>query len=316
LSNATSISQQPFFHRIRLFLALSRTPHGILDMATPALGALLWLGAFPPWPVMVLGLLTAFAGYTAVYALNDIIDYRVDKERVQFGKHRASESYLDDVLVRHPMAHGLLSFRAGLLWTVAWSLVALIGAYMLNPVCVLIFIGGCLLEIIYCLMLKVSYLRTVISGGVKTTGAVAAVFAVDPNPSMIFLFFLFLWLFLWEIGGQNIPHDWADIEEDVQLNTDTIPVRFGPVRSTALIIVTLGVAFCLSVISFFHSKIDYELIFFIAAGFAGVFFLVLPACQLYKTKQRDEAMALFNKASYYPLSLLGVVLVKLFFQTL
>jgi 4-hydroxybenzoate polyprenyltransferase len=316
LSNATSISQQPFFNRIRLFLALSRTPHGILDMATPALGALLWLGAFPPWPVMVLGLLTAFAGYTAVYALNDIIDYRVDKERVQFGKHRASESYLDDVLVRHPMAHGLLSFRAGLLWTVAWSLVALIGAYMLNPVCVLIFIGGCLLEIIYCLMLKVSYLRTVISGGVKTTGAVAAVFAVDPNPSMIFLFFLFLWLFLWEIGGQNIPHDWADIEEDVQLNTDTIPVRFGPVSSTALIIVTLGVAFCLSVISFFHSKIDYELIFFIAAGFAGVFFLVLPACQLYKTKQRDEAMALFNKASYYPLSLLGVVLVKLFFQTL
>jgi 4-hydroxybenzoate polyprenyltransferase len=282
-------------------------------MATPALGALLWLGAFPPWPVMALGLLTAFAGYTAVYALNDIIDYRVDKERVQFGKYRASESYLDDVLVRHPMARGLLSFRAGLLWTVAWSLVALIGAYILNPVCVLIFIGGCLLEIIYCLMLKVSYLRTVISGGVKTTGAVAAVFAVDPDPSMIFLFFLFLWLFLWEIGGQNIPHDWADIEEDVQLNTDTIPVRFGPVRSTALIIVTVGAAFCLSMVSFFYSKIDYESIFFLAAGIAGVFFLVLPTFQLYKTKQRGEAMALFNKASYYPLGLLGVVLVKLVF---
>ena len=315
MSNATSIGQQPLFIRIKLFLALSRTPHGILDMATPALGALLWLGVFPPWPVMVLGLLTAFAGYTAVYALNDIIDYRVDKERVRFGKHRASESYLDDVLVRHPMAHGLLSFRAGLLWTAAWSSVALIGAYILNPICVLIFIGGCLLEIIYCLMLKVSYLRTVISGGVKTTGAVAAVFAVDPDPSMIFLLFLFLWLFLWEIGGQNIPHDWADIEEDKQLNTDTIPVRFGPVRSTALIIVTLGVAFCLSMIGFFYSKIDYEWIFILAAGFAGFFFLVMPAYQLYKTKQRDDAMALFNKASYYPLSLLGVVLVKLVFHT-
>ena len=282
-------------------------------MATPVLGALLWLGVLPPWPVMGLGLLTVFAGYTAVYALNEVIDYRVDKERVQFGKHRASESYLDDVLVRHPMARGLLSFRAGLLWTIAWSLVALIGAYILNPVCVLIFIGGCLLEIIYCLMLKVSYLRTAISGGVKTTGAVAAVFAVDPDPSMIFLFNLFLWLFLWEIGGQNIPHDWADIEEDVQLNTDTIPVRFGPVRSTALISVTVGGAFCLSVISFFYSKIVYESIFILAAGFVGFIFLIMPAFRLYKTKQRKEAMALFNKASYYPLALLGVVLAKLIF---
>lgn len=313
MSNATSISHHLMIHRIRLFLALSRTPHGLLDMATPALGALLWLGAFPPWPVMALGVLTAFAGYTAVYALNDIIDYRVDKERVQFGKYQASESYLDDVLIRHPMARGLLSFRAGLLWTIAWSLVALIGAYILNPICVLIFISGCLLEILYCLMLKVSYLRTVISGGVKTTGAVAAVFAVDPNPSMVFLFFLFLWLFLWEIGGQNIPHDWADIEEDERLDTQTIPVRFGPVRSTVIILATLSTAFFLSLTGFRYAKIDYEWIFIFAAGFAGLFFLMMPAYQLSKTKQRDEAMALFNKASYYPLSLLGVVLAKLIF---
>ena len=315
MSNVTSISEQPLFNRIKLFLALSRTPHGLLDMATPALGALLWLGAFPSWPVVVLGLLTAFAGYTAVYALNDIIDYRVDKERVQFGKHQASESYLDDVLVRHPMAHGFLSFRAGLMWTVAWSLIALVGAYLLNPICVLIFLSGCLLEIVYCLLLKVSYLRTVISGGVKTTGAVAAVFAVDPTPNLSFLLFLFLWLFLWEIGGQNIPHDWADIEEDLQLNTQTIPVRFGPARSTTFIIVALGIAFCLSLISFFYSKIDYESIFVLAAGFAGLYFLVGPAWQLYKTQKREEAMALFNKASYYPLALLVVVLVKLVFQS-
>ena len=97
MSNATFISHQPLFNRIKLFLALSRTPHGILDMATPALGALLWLGAFPPWPVVVIGLLTAFAGYTAVYALNDIIDFRVDKERVRFGKHRQSVHILADL---------------------------------------------------------------------------------------------------------------------------------------------------------------------------------------------------------------------------
>ena len=67
--------------RLKLFLALSRTPHGLLDMTTPLYGALLWLGAFPSLTISLLGLITVFAGYTAVYALNDVIDYRVDKRK-------------------------------------------------------------------------------------------------------------------------------------------------------------------------------------------------------------------------------------------
>src|SRR5512135_1255253 len=69
--------------RLKLFLALSRTPHGLLDLAAPALAALLWLGRFPPLSVTALGLLTVFAGYTAVYALNDVVDYRVDREKLR-----------------------------------------------------------------------------------------------------------------------------------------------------------------------------------------------------------------------------------------
>ena len=166
-------------------------------MATPAFGALLWLGAFPSLYIIILGLITVFAGYTAVYALNDVIDYRIDKEKARIaGGLRQSDSYLDAVMVRHPMAQGLLSFKEGLLWTAAWSLLALIGAYMLNPVCMIIFLAGCVLETIYCLMWKVSHFRTIVSGAVKTSGGKAAVFAVDPNPSISFLIGLFLWLFL------------------------------------------------------------------------------------------------------------------------
>ena len=65
---------------LKFFLALSRTPHGLLDMATPALTALLWYGAIPSLRIISLGFITAFAGYTAVYALNDLVDYRVDKK--------------------------------------------------------------------------------------------------------------------------------------------------------------------------------------------------------------------------------------------
>ncbi|MEE9613005.1 MAG: hypothetical protein V3W19_17250, partial [Desulfatiglandales bacterium] len=82
--SATSVqSHYSGLSRLKLFLALSRTPHGLLDMATPALGALIWLGAFPPLRIIILGLITAFAGYTAVYALNDVIGHRTDKEKIQ-----------------------------------------------------------------------------------------------------------------------------------------------------------------------------------------------------------------------------------------
>ncbi len=37
---------------LRLFFSLSRTPHGLLDMCTPAMAAMLWLGSFPPVSVV------------------------------------------------------------------------------------------------------------------------------------------------------------------------------------------------------------------------------------------------------------------------
>ena len=315
MNDTSTFGPQAGRSRIKLFLALSRTPHGLLDMATPALGALLWLGAFPPLRVILIGLLTAFAGYTAVYALNDMIDYRVDKESVQLKNRSESENYLDDVLVRHPMAYGLLSLKEGVYWTAAWSLLAVVGAFMLNPLCVVIFICGCVLEIIYCLLLRITHLRTFVSGGVKTTGAIAAVFAVDPTPSPYFLILLFLWLFFWEVGGQNIPHDWADIQEDRRLNTETIPVRFGPNGATLMILISLLIAFSFSVINFYFSQADYRFPFVLAAAGAGLFLLIIPAVQLYRKKKRRYAMMLFNKASYYPLVILVVVVINLIYRS-
>jgi 4-hydroxybenzoate polyprenyltransferase len=300
--------------KIKLFWALSRTPHGILDMATPALGALLWLGRFPSFDVMLIGLITTFAGYTAVYALNDVIDYRVDKEKLKLCGNFDIECDLDTATVRHPMAQGYLSFKEGLLWTMGWSIVAIWGAYYLNPVCILMFAMGCLLETVYCLLLKVTHLRTLVSGGVKTAGAIAGVFAVDPRPSPIFLFMLFLWLFLWEIGGQNVPNDWSDIEEDRRLNAKTIPVRLGTRSANVIILGSLTASLIFSIVVFYSSPISFEFPFLVAVAATGFFFFVLPAWILYQTKKSPYAMVLFNMASTYPLALLLIVVVKLLKQ--
>jgi len=306
----TSVLNYTGFSRIKLFLALSRTPHGLLDMATPAVAALLWLGVVPSFPIIALGFLTAFAGYTAVYALNDVVDYRVDKEKALECSIPDSEHDLDAVCARHPLAQGLLSLKEGILWTLGWGLVALAGAYALNPTCALIFVAGCLAEAVYCLMLKVSYLRTLVSGAVKTAGGMAAVYAVVPDPSAWFLASLFLWLFFWEIGGQNVPNDWADLNEDRDLRAETIPVLFGAERSAAIIAGSLGLSVALSLFLFWVTPANLGGFYPWGALASGIVLLLMPAYQLYRTRELRHASALFNRASYYPLTMLIVILLS------
>jgi len=259
----------------------------------------------------MIGLVTTFAGYTAVYALNDVVDYRVDQEKIRLCGDFGTGCDLDAVMIRHPMAQGYLSFKEGVLWTAAWSMVALLGAYYLNPVCIVIFIIGCALETVYCLLLKVSHLRTLVSGGVKTAGAIAGVFAVDSNPSPLYVSMMFFWLFSWEIGGQNVPNDWADIEEDRRLRAQTIPVRLGPDRANAVILGSLLMTLMLSMVVFYVSPIPFEFPFAVASMATGLCFLILPAALLYTVKSGQYAMALFNMASYYPVALFVIVVVKL-----
>jgi 4-hydroxybenzoate polyprenyltransferase len=296
---------------LKLFLALSRTTHVLLDLAAPALSALLWLGGFPsPW-IVAIGLLTAFAGYTAVYALNDLVDYRTDVERMRHGVPRETPDYLDTLFVRHPVAQGLLSFRKGLAWAVSWAVMALIGASLLGPVCAVLFVCGIVLEATYCLMLRVSHLRVFVSAVVKTLGGVAAVFAVDPTPSAFFIGLLFVWLFLWEIGGQNVPADWHDLDEDSELGYRTIPVRFGRAGASRIILVCLFMAVGIGV--YLLSSVRGPFSIFCAGGslVAGFFLLILPGWQVYRSKSTTDVDRLFGRASLYPLALLVVFLLSM-----
>ncbi len=294
-----------------LFLALSRTPHGLLDICSPLLAAVLWLGRFPEPQVMVQGTIAAFAGYTAVYALNDIIDYQNDKKKIsQTGFHR-NIGYLDAAFVRHPLAQGFLTMPEAIAWASGWMLISLLNAYLLNPVCALILLIGCALEIMYCLLLQVSHLRTLVSGIVKTLGGLAAIFAVDPSPDPGLLLLLFFWLFFWEIGGQNVPADWHDIEEDISLHARTVPVSLGPKKASIIVLATLSLSIVLSAVVFRVAPLQVSLPIYLAILIGGVYLLFIPAVHLYKTKNRDEASALFNRASYYPFLLFLLALLAL-----
>jgi 4-hydroxybenzoate polyprenyltransferase len=302
--------KQTALSRLNPFLALSRTPHLLLDLATPGLAALLCLGAFPPAHVLLLGLFTAFAGYTAVYALNDIADYRVDCRTLKPDALPMPKPDLDAVFVLHPLARGLLSRREAVIWTAGWAGAALIGASLLNPLCPAIFLFAFLLEVLYCSLLRITWFRSVISGFVKTSGPVAAVIAVHPDPPFAFLAILFLWLFFWEIGGQNIPNDLADLETDRLIGARTVPVRFGPRRTILIILGSLSLALALSLIVFFLSPVRPGLVYLAGALFSGFYFLLLPWYCLSRSGSAGGAFHLFNRASYYPVAMLLVTILS------
>ena len=301
--------------KLKHFWALSRTPHGIIDMTTPCMAALLWLGEFPAPGTIIVGLVTVFAGYTAVYALNDVIGYRSDRAKLEAGgfEGAAHASDIDALLVRHPMAQGLISLPAGLAWATGWGLVAALGAYWLNPVCLLIFGAGCLLEAIYCLLWRVSPYRALVSGAVKSAGAIAAVFAVDPAPSAVFLLFLFLVIFFWEIGGQNAPNDWTDIEEDQRFGARTIPVTLGLKRTRDIILGALLLAVLANLALFLFSQTAFGPAYYLLTLATGSYLLIWPAWLLYDSERKTDAMRLFNRASYFPLALFAIVAVRLLF---
>ena len=295
--------------RLKLFWALSRTPHGLIDMAAPCAAALLCLGHFPSLATTLIGCITLFAGYTTVYALNDVVDLQTDKKKVGIGGYNDGENYLDGVLTRHPMAKGALSLSDGLIWTIAWAVVALAGAYWLNPICLLIFLGGCMLEALYCLLWRLTPLRSIVNGIVKALGPLAAVYAVNPTPPVLFLVILFLWLFSWEIGGQNIPADWTDIEEDRHFKAKTIPVKLGLERAGIISASMLTAAMFLHMLLFWVSPLSIGSYTLLSLVCINAVLLLWPVIGLHRAKAREQAMDLFNRASYYPLATLVLVLI-------
>ena len=130
---------------------------------------------------------------------------------------------------------------------------------------------------------------------------------------MLFLVFLFLVIFFWEIGGQNAPNDWTDIEEDRRLGARTIPVAAGLERTRDIIMGTLLLALLATLVMFLLSQTAFVAFDYLLTLAVGTALLLWPAWILYDSRRKIDAMRLFNRASYFPVALFGIVLARLLF---
>src|SRR5512138_31104 len=292
---------------MRAYWALSRTKHVVLDIAAPAFCAVLWLGGLPPLSTMLLALVTAFAAYTSVYALNDLVGIEFDREK--FSGPGINPGFVIEASPdRHPLAQRILSMPQALAWMITWFAVALVGCYLLNPVTALILIAAAVIEVVYCLLFKVTCLRTLLSGFVKASGPMAAIFAVDPRPAPQLLMILFAWLFFWEIGGQNVPSDWNDTVEDRRVNARTVVLTFGFSRAGIVIVAALGLSVLISSLLPLVSPARLGLLYAALSLLLGYVLLLRPGLDLYRAATEGRLAArLFDRASYYPLAHLGLI---------
>ena len=280
--------------------------HSVLDVAHPCVGALIALGGFPPPLPLLIGLVAASAGFTAIFALNDLMDWRVDTERVQKYQRESTQFDLDALGCAHPIAQKKLRFTHGLSWILFWGLLSLFLAFILNPLCSLMLLIAASLEVFYCKLLKKSHWKTLLSGGMVAVGALAGVYAYQKSPSTAYVFSFFAWTFSWEVGGRNISGDWIDLEEDIHLGMQTVPVRYGKLRSSQIVLALL-ILTVLSSLSFpFLGIIKHKLVFQAGALVVGGYFLLVPAWQWVRNQRVESAMVLFNRACFYPLAMFAV----------
>jgi 4-hydroxybenzoate polyprenyltransferase len=293
--------------RARQLVGLSRMTHSILDVAHPALGALLALAAVPPLRTVALGFLAAFAGFTAVFALNDVMDCGVDREKVaRLGTGKECFD-LDSVGQRHPLAQGALPMRAALGWVIAWGALALGLSYLLRPACALLMAGAVLLEIGYCSLLRVTHWKAALSGAMVTVGGLAGVFAVTASPGVGVVALFSAWAFAWEVGCRNIPNDWSDLEEDGQLGIRTVPVRLGRIRSSRLSFGLMSIVLVTAPAFPLVAPLHHPVLYAAGALACGVILLLVPSLRWIKDQRMQSALGFFNRACFYPLAVFGVL---------
>jgi 4-hydroxybenzoate polyprenyltransferase len=282
---------------------LSRARQALLSVAQPALAAVIALQGLPSLSQIALGLVAASCGFLAVFSLNDVLDRRVDAESLRVGKGLVEGFDIDTAFVRHPLARGDLSLRFSLAWVGGLGVISAVCAYLLSPICLVLFVGAVLLEVAYCSLRSVTWLKTIVSGLMVGVGGLAGWAAVAPLSVEVLPVFTFL--ALWEIGGRNLPNDLADVQVDSQVGVKTVATVFGPVVSAR---VTLGVAIATLVAL---ATLQQPPMLIASSLALGVWAMAVPAVALTRSPTSAQAGRYFNRASLLPALVLAAALAGL-----
>ncbi len=281
------------------FFDLARGIQSPLSLPQPLLGAVIALRALPGPRVLILGLIAATAGYFAVFSLNDILDHKTDRESIGIGKAKRDAHDIGVTVFKHPLAHGDISLVVAITWVAFLMLISGTFAYILNPLCLWLFVGCIALETAYCSMRTVSWIKTFPTGIMVAMGGLAGWAAVAPLNIGAVGFFLFI--ALWEIAGRNLANDLADAESDRGVGIRTVATTFGNRTSATAIFISAWMTVASAMF------LPISLAARLATLGVTLWAMGVPSIMLLRIPTSEQASIYFNRASFFPL----VVLVTL-----
>ena len=275
---------------------LSRGRQATLSIAQPGLAAVLAAGGLPAGRVVWIGLVAAWAGFLAVFSLNDVLDRRVDAAALRAGKAVVDGYDLDAAFMRHPLAQGALSLRFSLAWVAGLALIAAVGAWLLGPLCLALFAAAVALEVVYCGLRSATWAKTIVSGVMVGLGGLAGWAAVAPPRWSALPVFAFL--ALWEIGCRNLANDLADLGPDLAVGIRSVATTFGPViAARATLVVAVAVLLSVPFLGLGTVALTLALV-------SGAALVAWPAAVLVRRPTSARAGWYFNRASLYPVAIL------------
>lgn len=307
MENTLKITLNSFTIKLRALLGFSRVMISSFALAQAALASVLALRGLPSVKIILLGSIACLSGSYALTATNDLFDYQIDRERLK--NLRTVEGFdIGQIFIRQPLARGVICFRTGVIWILSLSTISLIFGYLIKPSLVLVSLIIGLLVVTYSAMSRLSILKLVIVGVLVSLGAAAGWLAVS-NQSFLLLIFV-LWMFFWEIGGRNIPNDFADIEEDKHLKLKTIPVEYGKKKASKICFSCLLVSFTISIVVAILADVSH--FFVIAVSLIGILMLIFPGYRLLRKPEPQVSLQLFNFACFYPFAILTALLLSIY----
>jgi len=282
---------------------LSRGKQALLTIAQPALGAVLAHSGLPSARVIAIGLPAAGAASFALYALNDLLDRKVDARSLAVGKSAVPEHDLDTAFVRHPLARGILSLRVSVAWVAGLAVVAVVGTALLSPLALLFFAAAAATQVVYCALRCVTSWKTVLSGVMVGFGGLAGWVAVAPLRWSALSLFVFL--ACWEVGGRNIVNDLSDLESDARVGIRTVATVRGEAAAAHAAAAMAGACLLSTML------LPMPVTSVVLALALGAWSLGRPAVKLVGRPTPVEAASYFNRGSLYPDLVLCAVLVGL-----
>ena len=91
-------------------------------------------------------------------------------------------------------------------------------------------------------------------------------------------------------------------------------VRYGPAKASTIILGTLVLAMGVNLWLLGVSTPAPALLYLAVSFVIGLVLLLLPAYRLYRTRERQDALTLFKRASYYPLACLLLVAIRILME--